>query len=225
MKGQRSIVALIAMAVFLVAAGVAQASVIYGNIGSLAQSTNNTAGFMNGDQPNQFQAQGFTVGSNAGSLNTIVLGLSANLTSPNSLLELYSNNAGSPGSLLETFTLTNGPVLTKQTYTFNGSYLMSANTSYWVVLSVANADSSNSIYWYAASSFLNPSGQNGSGLTYLGTKERNDVGGTWTTTLPSMSINLDGTMTNTVPEPSTYVLLGIALGVVGFARRRMSKQS
>jgi hypothetical protein len=31
--------------------------------------------------------------------------------------------------------------------------------------------------------------------------------------------------TSTVPEPSTYVLLGIALGVVGFARKRMSKQS
>jgi hypothetical protein len=28
-----------------------------------------------------------------------------------------------------------------------------------------------------------------------------------------------------VPEPSTYILLGIALGVVGYARKRMNKQS
>jgi hypothetical protein len=28
--------------------------------------------------------------------------------------------------------------------------------------------------------------------------------------------------TSAVPEPSTYLLLGIALGVVGYARRRMS---
>lgn len=222
MKRQRSIVALITMVVFLVAAGVAQASVIYGNIGSLAPSTNNTAGYMNGTQTNQYQAQGFTVGSNAGLLSAIVLGLASN-NEPASLLELYNNNAGSPGSLLGAFTLTGGPVLTKQTYTFTGSYLMSANTSYWVVLSVANANLSNSIDWYSASSFSSPSGQNGSGLSYLGTKERNNVGGPWVSTLPSMSINLDGTMSNPVPEPSTYVLLGIALGVVGFARKKIKQ--
>lgn len=30
---------------------------------------------------------------------------------------------------------------------------------------------------------------------------------------------------NSVPEPSTYILLGIALGAVGFARKKMGKQA
>jgi hypothetical protein len=37
------------------------------------------------------------------------------------------------------------------------------------------------------------------------------------------NVTFDVTQSNAIPEPSTYALLTIALGVVGFARRRMNK--
>ena len=37
------------------------------------------------------------------------------------------------------------------------------------------------------------------------------------------NVTFDVTQSNAIPEPSTYALLTIALGVVGFARRRVNK--
>ena len=38
------------------------------------------------------------------------------------------------------------------------------------------------------------------------------------------SVNFDVTQSNAVPEPSTYALLCISLGVVGYARKKMNKK-
>jgi hypothetical protein len=52
----------------------------------------------------------------------------------------------------------------------------------------------------------------------------NTLGGTFNVQQGSIVLNYSPT-TDTVPEPSTYILLSIALGAVGFARRKMNKQA
>jgi len=54
----------------------------------------------------------------------------------------------------------------------------------------------------------------GTGKDTLTFSERNDKG----------YLNLDD-VSLTVPEPSTYILLSIALGVVGYARKKMNKRA
>ena len=65
-----------------------------------------------------------------------------------------------------------------------------------------------------------------SGTATFGNKTFADIGitpGTYTWTVPNDSITLNINNANAVPEPSTYALLCISLGVVGYAQKRMNK--
>ena len=166
-------------------------------------------------QQNQFNAQGFTMGSTAFELTSLEFGLGSS-GSPAPQVQIYGDNFGSPGSALATFTLTSGPVSTKGIYNFNGSFVAQQNTSYWAVVWDANSASQESHEWYTNDGFTTPTGKNASGIAYLGTKERNNVGGTWSDTIPSLSIGISGTAA--VPEPSALALFGLA--TVGLAGRR-----
>jgi len=194
---------------------------LFGNLGTVnASTTSNTVGYLSGSQQNQFNSQGFTVGSTAYALSRIDLGLgSTGIPSP--VVSIYSDSASNPGTSLATFTTTS-TVDSKQVYSFTGSFTLSANTSYWIVLSQTNSASTQESYeWYSNDAFTNPSASNGSGFTYLGTSEKNNVGGSWSATLGSLSINVAGTA---VPEPSTYALGLIATGVLAaMARRRKAR--
>ena len=194
----------------------AASTVLYGNLGTVNTSTtSNTVGYLSGTQQNQFNAQGFTMGSTAFELTSLEFGLGSS-GSPAPQVQIYGDNFGSPGSALATFTLTSGPVSTKGIYNFNGSFVAQQNTSYWAVVWDANSASQESHEWYTNDSFTTPTGKNASGIAYLGTKERNNVGGTWTDTIPSLSIGISGTAA--VPEPSALALFGLA--TVGLAGRR-----
>jgi len=176
-------------------------------------------GYLNNAQQNQFQSQGFSVGSTAYALSRIDLGLGST-GAPSPVVSIYSNSASNPGTSLATFTTTS-TVASKQVYSFTGSYTLSANTNYWIVLSNTNSASQESYEWYTNDAFTDPSAKNTSGFTYLGTKEKDGVGGNWNTTISSLSINLAGTA---VPEPSTYALGLIATGVLAaMARRRKAR--
>jgi hypothetical protein len=194
----------------------AASTVLYGNFGTVNSSTtSNTVGYLSNSQQNQFQAQGFTMGSTDFELTSLEFGLGST-GSPAPQVQIYGDNSGSPGSALAIFTLTSGPVSTKGSYNFNGSFVAQQNTKYWAVVSDANFASLESFEWYTNDSFTTPSGKNASGIAYLGTKERNNVGGTWTDAIPSLSIGISGTAV--VPEPSALALFGLA--TVGFAARR-----
>ena len=144
---------------------------------------------------------------------------------PSPLVEIYGsaidgNDDSFPsGTALSTFSLSAaGAVSAKGIYTFEGSFTASKNTDYWVVVSNSNSAAQESFEWFSNDAFSNPSKKNGSGITYLGTRERNDNAGSWNDTLPSLSIGIHGTA---VPEPSAMALLGLgALGLV--VRRRMA---
>jgi hypothetical protein len=64
-------------------------------------------------------------------------------------------------------------------------------------------------------------------VTYVGTQEFDGVAGIWTSTLPSLSIQLYGVAasTVTVPEPSTFALTLVA-GVLmaGATARQRTKR-
>jgi len=202
---------------------------IYGNLGTVdASTTSNTVGYLNVTQQNQFQSQGFSVGNQLGStawdIQEIKVGLGA-AGSPSPVVGIYSDfasiNGPVPGNPLATFTGTTS-VSAKGIYTFTGSFTALENTSYWVVLSNANSASQESYEWYSNDAFTQPSQQNASNVTYLGTKTRDGTSGTWNTTLPSLSIGINAVA---VPEPPTYALAMVAgvLGAGAAARRRITK--
>jgi hypothetical protein len=196
---------------------------IYGNLGTVnASTTSNTVGYLNLAQQNQFQSQGFSVGNQVGSsawdIQQIQVGLGST-GSPSPVVGIYDSAV--PGTLLATFTGTT-PVSSKGIYTFTGSFTALENTSYWVVLANANSASQESYEWYSNDAFTQPTQQNASNVTYLGTKERDGLSGTWNSTLPSLSIGINAVA---VPEPPTYALAMVAgvLGAGAAARRRSTK--
>jgi len=202
---------------------------IYGNLGTVnASTTSNTVGYLNPTQVNQFQAQGFSVGNQLGSsawdIKEIQVGLGST-GNPSPVVGIYSDfasiNGAVPGNLLATFTGTT-TVASKGVYTFTGSFTALENTSYWVVLANGNSASEESYEWYSNDAFTQPTQQNASNVTYLGTKERDGVSGTWNATLPSLSIGINAVA---VPEPPTYALAMVAgvLGASAAARQRSKK--
>jgi hypothetical protein len=230
----RSLATTVALAVAAIIFTVATADAaplvnIYGNLGTVnASTTSNTVGYLNPTQVNQFQSQGFSVGNQVGStawdIQQIQVGLGST-GSPSPVVGIYSDfasiNGAVPGNLLATFTGTTA-VSSKGIYTFTGSFTALENTSYWVVLANANSPSQESYEWYSNVAFTQPTQQNASNVTYLGTKERDGVSGTWNSTLPSLSIGINAVA---VPEPPTYALAMVAgvLGASAAARQRSKK--
>lgn len=202
---------------------------VYGNLGTVnTTSTSNTVGYLNNTQPNpqtnQYQAQGFSVGPQVGNsawnIQKIDVGLGAS-GSPSPVMQIYSNASGTPGSVLSSFT-TSSTVLAKQVYSFTGSFVAQENTSYWVVLSNANSASQESYEWYLNDAFSTPTTHLASGISYLGTKESNNLA-PWIDTIPSLSIALFATSTLAVPEidPSSFgSALALLAGSLGLLERR-----
>jgi ABC-type dipeptide/oligopeptide/nickel transport system permease subunit len=220
----------IAAVVFTVATAEAAPLVnIYGNLGSVnSTTTSNSVGYLSPSQQNEFQSQGFSVGNQVGSsawdIQEIQVGLGSS-GSPSPVVGIYSDfasiNGAVPGTLLATFTGSTS-VSSKAIYTFTGSFTALENTSYWVVLSNANSASQQSYEWYSNDAFSQPTQQNASNVTYLGTKQRDGLSGTWNSTLPSLSIGINAVA---VPEPPTYALAMVAgvLGAGAAALRRSKK--
>ena len=198
---------------------------VYGNLGAVnVTTTSNTVGYLSLSQTNQYQAQGFSVGPQVGNsawnIQKIDVGLGSS-GSPFPVMQIYSNSSGTPGSVLSSFT-TSSTVSTKQVYSFTGSFLAQQNTSYWVVLSNANSASQESYEWYTNDSFSTPTTNLASGISYLGTKESNNLA-PWTDAIPSLSIALYATSTPAVPEidPSSFgSALALMAGSLGLLERR-----
>ena len=199
---------------------------IYGNLGTVnVNTTSNTAGYLSQAQQNQYQAQGFSVGPQVGNSAWNIQQIDVGLGSPGSpfpVMQIYSDASGTPGSVLSSFT-TSSTVSSKQVYSFTGSFVAQQNTSYWVVLSNANSASQESYEWYSNDAFTQPSENNASGVSYLGTQERNNVLGTWANTFASLSIALYANATPAVPEidPSSFgSALALLAGSLGLLERR-----
>ena len=199
---------------FVITSANAAPDLVYGNGPVQVSTTSNTVGYLSLSQSNQFQAQGFTLGGSSDyNVTSLAFGLGST-GDPAPLARIFSNISGAPGSALATFSLSVGPVSAKGFYNFTGSYLAVKDTSYWVVLSDNDSALQESYEWYWNDAYTTPSGQNGSGISYLGTKE-SDNGGVWQATGPGPSI---GVTAEAIPEPSALALLGFGAVGLGIAR-------
>jgi hypothetical protein len=158
---------------------------------------------------------------------------------------------GAPVSQLGTLTVNTSTTplngITEAVLTYNGSLTVLPDAWYWVILS--SADAVNTFGWsFSDASGIPTVGSNSwypqawDGVANYGAAAYADgitgtdgfpafqVGSDPTITIDGagaaymMQINADGT-TETVPEPSTYALLVISLGVVGYARKRMNNKA
>lgn len=203
-----------------------QAIEIFSNLGNPDSSSNAAIGYNSIPSFNVIYAQGFTTGTSLYELNSVDLPLAvtgAGNGSPQ--LQIYTDNAGNPGTALNA-TFTNPSFGAQSVYNLNLStpFALSASTSYWLVLSDTTAASQTKFNWYYSDTFSAPTGQNGSGLTYLAAARSLNGGTAWTTNnaFAQTGITVNGTA---VPEPGTYVLGAIATGVMSaVAHRRRQKR-
>jgi hypothetical protein len=161
----------------------------------------------------QWDAQSFTVGSVSVPLSEVLLNLNSPTgTGGNFFVRLYGNGGSNvPGTVLQTLTGTSNPA-TSGIYSFSGSSLLSANTTYWVVAGVTSGSGQ-----YEWNYELPASVESGS---TLGWTYSTDQGADWVGLFePLLVFNMRVTG---VPEPSGLVLaaLGAGLGFGGYRLRK-----
>jgi len=207
----------------------AVSGVVFGNLGTAGTDDPseftptyliNTTGTTN--NTNRAIAQAFNTGSatfGALKLNSVTLAVYGQGTNKTSTLKIYSGTT-EPTTLLGT----SDPISVladskpgSYTYFFSvnpqdGVQLI-ANTQYWVSLETSG------VYW--ADSGSQPTNNlNGSTYTYSATSRKNGSN-TW---VAASSYSGLGISVNVVPEPSTYAMAGIGVGLAGLAQLRRRKR-
>ena len=117
------------------------------------------------------------------------------------------------------------------TITDNTNYFLYNKTNEVDVLGNINGGSTTTVYSDAFTTVLNTTPLVGTqtGATYTTNGLQTLYVQTQITNVDAFthriqSVNFDVTQSNAVPEPSTYALLCISLGVVGYARKKMNKK-
>lgn len=164
-------------------------------------------------------AMGFNTGSSGFLFNSVLIAV-GNFGEAGSFSitgGIYSDNAGVPGALFSAFNdvsvaedSVQTPLFTTVTATF-----LAANTTYWILLDGPTA-TDRYLGW------LKTEGtevQETAPVTYVGTRLSLNSGATWDEAASDVNIYVDA---SAVPEPSTWMLLGLGAAVVGFRliRRR-----
>lgn len=208
--------ALLSVVIGATAHAVPPSNVVYGNLGAFGTdaigSTNSDFG--PGSASIAALAQGFTTGTSNLDVQSVTLGVFA--TSSGDVqrsVSIYSSVSNAPGSVLFTSSPTNVGAGDKYAFSFSGATL-SPNTNYWIV-----PDSTVDWSWYLNSAETDPTEQNSSGYSYLGTKKANTgAPSTWLNSIFPYSVSIQA-----VPEPSTAAIAGLgilAAGVLQWRRRK-----
>lgn len=203
--------------------GVARADVVFGNLGSLgadplAASTNASISDTN------WIAHGFTVGGTNTSLQSVTLGLYDSNATP-ARVQLFASSTtggGQPsGTALATVSqAVNNLTPALQTFTFSPNVNLTSGLSYWIVVSTTEA--SGLLNWAFNDNGDFPNTQNTSGWlpTAPVTKASTDGGSSWANSGSNRPASISINAVAPVPEPSTYALAAIGLGLVGVIRAR-----
>lgn len=218
-------IALSALVAGLIACGSVQADVVFGNLGASGANTlsGNSSVIGPGEISEMWMAQGFSTGTSTKlNVQSIELGLGTLLSSNTSTVAIYTNNFGAPGTLLATSSSVVVPSGPQAVYSFPFSGVsLAANTSYWILPSAGVA-------WFQANNSppgaATPAGQNSSGYSFTNTIESDTVDivpGAWT----GAGSNRFAVSVQAVPEPSTYVLGAVGLGIAGLVQARRRKRS
>lgn len=202
----------------------------FGNLsnGTSVGATGSTVGGASG----AIFAQGFTMGSTLQyALQRFTLGEGNGADGGTPMVSIYSDNAGAPGTALTSNLWDNSPASTtpgSKIVPLGTSFNLLTNTKYWFVVSEANSGAAGASFdWVNSSPGELPTDKfaTGSGVTYLGTMTKT-TSTAWTTAPNGfLGFRLSGAST-AVPEPSTYVMISAAMGVLGvIARRNKSAKS
>lgn len=207
--------AVVTLATALTATSVAEADVVFGNLGATGSGaiagTNTDFGPTDTDE--LLIAQGFTVGASATLLEvqSVTLGLFFdNVSTAPRTVSIYNTSGTAPGSPI----FTSSPVTigsnAKYTFPFSGASLTPGST-YWIV-------PSGPASWYFNNGNTLPTEQNLSFYTYYDTLVQNPSS-QWVDPVFASSYSVSITA---VPEPPAIVLSGIGLASAMYAvgRRR-----
>lgn len=220
MKIRSVLSAAIACLLTIGASGVSRADVVFGNLGSSgtgALGGTNTDISPSGDVAGL--AQGFSTGAASAStltVQSITLGLfGATIPAPPvpASVGIYADISGVPASTaLFTSSTLNIQETDRYTFAFSSAVLQ-PNTTYWVIPTAG-------ISWHINTPGSTPTAQNGSTYSYAGTLELpTGVSPSWQEAgLQRYSVSITA-----VPEPSTYALAAIGIGVAGLVRARRRK--
>ena len=158
--------------------------------------------------------QSFQTGSTSATIQQIefMFGFLGNPSGVN--VDIYNDANGKAGSLLSSFARTNVVPDYWSASIFTGSLLVSANSNYWVVLSMASVDGAPPYGYVAITDDSSQNGTNGWSLAdshYLG-----DI----LSPIESAGTSIKMKISGVVPEPSTFSLFALGLGGMAFRRRR-----
>lgn len=189
----------------------ARADIVFGNLGASGTGALGTTNTDIGPTIGNYLAQGFTASTPLLSITSISLGLFGDGSIPTTV-SIFADNFGQP-AVSPLFTSGTVTVGEKGTYEFNfsGANLTNGST-YWVV-------PQGDVSWYLNSPGSAPVEQNSSGYAFVNTQE-NIGGGGWTA---AGSNRYSVSVVATVPEPSTYALAALGLGLAGLMRARRRK--
>ncbi len=159
----------------------------------------------------------FSTGGSAMDLNYVWLFLyPSSTTGATTLVNLYADNNTMPGALIGSIGTVADNYSNFQpsgSAVWTPSYNLAANTRYWIGLSTTN-NSSNT--WMEVLGTNNTTGVVSEYRVSGGQRYANSTNGA------VFMFLMGNEIPSVVPEPSTYVLLCISLGVVGYARKKMS---
>ena len=143
--------------------------------------------------------------------------------SGNAVVSIYTDNGANAPGVMVTNGLLSDPATyptTMDSVVFTASnLLLTGSTSYWVVF---QAQTPGQFEWTATQATANGFGPWSSDPPYYYINTAGD--GVFKDLFDSpFEMAIYASNPSAVPEPSTYVLLGIALSAVGFARRKMKR--
>jgi hypothetical protein len=178
-------------------------------------------------------ADSFSTGSNAGILSEVELQLQLVGNATGSItVYLYSDSSTSPGTSLYTLgTIMDSAVSLTGTppVDLSGlSYSLAANTRYWIYVADSNPAGPGTSLWWVAESTNAGMGTPGVANEYSFTAQAspqvlaNNAYANFGTGPYEMSVTM-----NTIPEPSSVVLLGAGLagGVIAFGRLKKPRRA
>jgi len=200
-----SILTLAALILALTSPAMAAFNIAVDGFNDLANPTNGSIS-PSPSGSNQMLAEKFSTSSPLTNVDLTATLLMSQTVSGSPLVQIWYG-ASNPTSLITTLSLSGSFSITPANTTFTASGVtLPQSFNYWVTLQAPTGT-------YNWSTTLGPNA-----LTFNGTS--------WTTTgPPAVAFQMGLTSSPAaVPEPSTYALLCISLGVVGYARRRMAKR-